>query len=69
VLHPGRTLRLEVQGDTRGNFDPDRAAQSVSNLIANALNYSPQDTPVDVSVRETGDSVLLEVHNAETLLR
>jgi signal transduction histidine kinase len=62
-------VRLEVKGDTWGNFDPHRAAQSVSNLIANALNYSPQDTPVKVSVRETGDSVLLEVHNPETLLR
>jgi signal transduction histidine kinase len=63
VLHPGRDVRLEVQGDTQGSFDPDRAAQIVSNLVANALNYSPQDTPVEVSVRENGDDVLLEVHN------
>jgi signal transduction histidine kinase len=63
VLHSDRSIRLDVQGDARAMVDPDRAAQVFSNVVSNAIHYSPKDTPIDVSVREIENGVLFEVHN------
>ena len=46
-----------------GNFDPDRVAQVMGNLVNNALRYGDPDTPIDVSLRRTGAGIVLEVHN------
>ena len=64
VIHPDRDIQLSAQGDTHGRWDPDRAIQVISNLVTNALDYSPPGTPVKVQIRGEGDAVLLEVHNA-----
>src|SRR5688572_2080063 len=37
--HPGRTLVYELQGDLRGEWDRDRIAQVISNLVGNALQH------------------------------
>jgi signal transduction histidine kinase len=63
IAHPDRTIRLDVLGDVRGVWDPDRMAQVVSNLVSNALDYSPPDTSVRVLLRGEGVRVLLEVNN------
>jgi PAS domain S-box-containing protein len=62
--HPGRQLRLKAQGDFQGEWDSDRLAQVLGNLGKNALQYSPEDTPVDFVLQDEGDSVSVEVHNA-----
>ncbi|MFL5355652.1 ATP-binding protein [Archangium sp.] len=62
--HPGRELWLEARGDFQGEWDPDRLAQVVGNLGKNALDYSPEETPVRFTLREEGGSVVLEVNNA-----
>jgi signal transduction histidine kinase len=62
--HPGRELRLDAEGDLQGEWDPDRLAQVVGNLGKNALDYSPEGTPVHFTLHEEGDTVLLEVNNA-----
>ena len=63
TLYPDRPLKLAAQGETRGRFDPERAAQVISNLLANALRYGPAGSPVDVRLRGEDGSVVLEVHN------
>ncbi len=63
VLHPGRALELSASGDTRATFDPDRAAQVVSNLLTNAIAYSPADSPVRIALQGVEESVVFEVHN------
>ncbi len=61
---PERTVRLRVEpGRYEGEWDADRLAQVVSNLGSNALQYSPQDTPVTFQLRDAGATVELEVHN------
>jgi PAS domain S-box-containing protein len=62
-VHPGRSLRCELEGAVWGHWDADRIAQVLSNLLSNALQYSPQDSEVRLVVREDGDWVELAVHN------
>ncbi|HWM85827.1 MAG TPA: ATP-binding protein [Kofleriaceae bacterium] len=60
---PDRTLWLEATGDGQGHWDPDRLAQIVTNLVSNALAYSPTGTPVTVRTAGEEDWMVLEVHN------
>jgi PAS domain S-box-containing protein len=61
--NPQRELRLSARGDCQGEWDPDRLAQLLGNLGKNALDYSPEESPVDFVLRDEGDTVCLEVHN------
>ncbi len=61
--HPGRELRLKAEGQFQGEWDPDRLAQLVGNLGKNALDYSPEGTPVELTLHDEGHTLVLEVHN------
>jgi PAS domain S-box-containing protein len=61
--HPGRELLLDARGDFQGAWDPDRLAQVLGNLGKNALDYSPERTPVRFTLRDEGDTVVVEVNN------
>jgi len=63
ALHPEREVRLSAKGDFQGEWDPDRMAQLLGNLGKNALDYSPEGSPVDVVLRDEGDTVRVELHN------
>jgi signal transduction histidine kinase len=62
AANPGARVDLEGSGDTTGDWDADRLAQVVSNLLGNAIQHG-QGTPVTVSVRPDGDAVRLAFHN------
>jgi signal transduction histidine kinase len=59
---PEAVVRLQADGDVRGEWDTDRLAQLVSNLIANAVQHGG-GTPVTLTAHGNGDSVTLAVHN------
>jgi signal transduction histidine kinase len=61
--HPGRELRLTAEGHFVGEWDADRLAQVIGNLGKNALDYSPEGTPVDFRLHDEGTALCLEVHN------
>lgn len=63
--NPQRQLRLRTQGDGdfRGQWDADRLAQLLGNLGKNALDYSPEDSPVDFVLRDEEGTVCVEIHN------
>jgi PAS domain S-box-containing protein len=63
VVNPDRKIAIEALGDTRGEWDPDRLAQLVQNLVSNALTYGDAAEPVKVIVRGQGEHVDLEVSN------
>jgi signal transduction histidine kinase len=73
LAHPERHIHFQPGGDAHGAWDGDRMAQVITNLVGNAVQHSPADTPI--RVRSHGDDgvVLLEIHNegppipAETL--
>ena len=52
--HAGRAIALTTTGDDQAELDADRIAQVVSNLVGNALRYSPDDSVVRVAI--DGDS-------------
>lgn len=61
AAHPQAQLTLEAEREIHGPWDPDRIAQVVSNLVANAILYGVG--PVEVSVKRADRSAVLEVHN------
>ncbi|WP_224243127.1 PAS domain-containing sensor histidine kinase [Hyalangium gracile] len=64
LVHPDRGIRLEVLGNCRGFWDEERMAQVLSNLVANALQHSPNGTPVSVRLEGLESLQRVEVHNA-----
>jgi signal transduction histidine kinase len=63
AAHPGRRVRLESEGDGLGEWDPDRLAQALGNLVANALKYATPEKPVVLRWRGAGDEVRVEVES------
>ncbi len=57
-------IEVQSKGDPRGRWDPDRLAQLLTNLLANALEHGSQGSPIKVRIdgREA-EGVELEVHN------
>jgi len=53
-----------VLGDGRGAWDMDRLEQVFSNLLVNALKYSPADSAVRLWGEGTEREVVLNIHNA-----
>lgn len=62
VRHPEAAVQLDAAGDLHGEWDPDRLAQVVSNLVGNAIQHGG-GTPVTVTLDHDDDSVRLTVHN------
>lgn len=63
VSHPGRTVAVAVDGQTKGDWDPDRVAQLLSNLLANALEHGDPAQPVNVSLQEATAGVEMTIEN------
>lgn len=63
LMHPGRFVQTSARGMHDGQWDSDRLAQVVSNLVSNALAYGEDGTPVEVRTWEEAEDSLLSVHN------
>jgi len=63
LAHQRREVQLEVRGDCHGFWDEERMAQVLSNLVANALQNSPEGTPVTVRLEGVESLQRVEVHN------
>lgn len=63
VAHPGRHVELDVAPELKGEWDSDRIAQVLTNLLSNALTYSPTGAPVRVGARVDGEQAMLSVFN------
>lgn len=56
-------IRYSSEGDLRGQWDSDRLAQVLSNLIGNAVQHGAAHAPISVVARGDGAEVVLSVHN------
>ncbi|UQA56831.1 sensor histidine kinase [Polyangium aurulentum] len=63
LAHPERQIEASAKDDGDGEWDGDRLAQVLSNLVNNAITYSPEDSRVRVQTRGEGEHVVLSVHN------
>jgi signal transduction histidine kinase len=65
IAYPEHTLNLTVdaRAQTIGEWDPDRLAQVVSNLVGNAIHHGRVDHPIEVCIGDDGNAVTLVVHN------
>lgn len=61
---PRRTIRLDLDADPAPiQADADRIGQVVTNYLTNALKYSDDDRPVEVSLRRDGAEFCLRVRD------
>ncbi|QSQ22508.1 HAMP domain-containing histidine kinase [Pyxidicoccus parkwayensis] len=64
LANPGRRIDVTTVGSGAGEWDTDRLAQVVTNLLSNALRYGAEDAPVRVETRAEDGVLELNVHNA-----
>ena len=63
LSQPTRLIVPLVEGDVRGYWDESRLGQLLDNLVGNALQHSPEDTPVELRLTGNMDGVTLTVRN------
>jgi PAS domain S-box-containing protein len=61
LAHPSRTIELVLAGELRGEWDRERIAQVVSNLLSNAIQHGAD--PVRVAARGERETVKIDVWN------
>jgi signal transduction histidine kinase len=59
----GAPCRVETKGNLRGNWDSDRLAQVISNLVGNALHHGAADKPITINLDGTSDRVSFSIRN------
>ena len=63
--HPGGSIVLTCKGDLHGEWDNDRLAQVLSNLIRNAIQHGEANKPIEVVANGSAeDVVVLTIQNA-----
>jgi signal transduction histidine kinase len=68
AAYPERKIEIQRTGNLNGNWDGERLAQVVSNLLGNALQHGDASGAVRVTVAGTGpDAVVIQVENTGTI--
>ena len=64
VANPGHAIQLEASGpELVGQWDVDRIAEMLSNVIGNAIQYGEPGFPIRVIVERADHSAIVSVHN------
>ena len=63
TISNGRAIDVNIVGDTSGEWDQTRMGQVLSNLIGNALQYSPENSRILVTISGQANDLLVSVHN------
>ena len=65
MISKGITFELDIEPDLlQLHIDPQRVGQILSNLLENALRYTPAAGSVKLSARRSGDSILFTVNDS-----
>jgi two-component system sensor histidine kinase KdpD len=57
----GREVRVAIVGDLLGHIDPILGELLLANLLENAAKYTPAGTPIEITARREGATLVLEV--------
>jgi PAS domain S-box-containing protein len=68
AAHRRCTIELSATGNLRGQWDPARMAQVLSNLAANALSHGAPESPVRVALVGESQTVRLSVSNRGSVI-
>ncbi|RKG71973.1 sensor histidine kinase [Corallococcus exercitus] len=63
AAYPDRAVAVDVDGKAEGEWDAERLAQVLSNLVGNALEHGSPDAPVFLRCWAKGEHQVLEVQN------
>ena len=63
AANPARRIDFCFEGEPSAEIDPDRVSQIITNLVANALQHSPEDLPVAVRAIGNRQCLCIKVHN------
>ncbi len=66
VAYPQGHINLELRGNLKGTWDPDRMAQVFSNLVANAVVHG-SDKSIHIVIEDRGKDVEISVSNSGTI--
>jgi signal transduction histidine kinase len=61
--YPQSTVKVEVGGDLRGEWDCARLTQALTNLVSNAVQHGAEDSPIAVVAHGTSTEVAISVQN------
>lgn len=61
--HPESKLTVETSGDLRGDWDSDRLAQALTNVVANAVEHGANAAPITITARGEPTEVTVAVQN------
>jgi signal transduction histidine kinase len=65
---PSRAITIVTQGDLAGDWDVDRLAQVMANVVGNAVQHGVGDSPVRITIDGTGaDAIHVLVANEGTI--
>jgi signal transduction histidine kinase len=62
--HPTKEIRMNVVSPCIGCWDSDRIRQAVSNLLGNAIQHSPAEAPVSLTLKQNESGIELVIWNA-----
>jgi signal transduction histidine kinase len=63
-LLSGRTISLEIPPEiVKIRADANRLSQVITNLVSNALKYSPDDKPISVRLSQDDDNITIAVED------
>lgn len=63
IANPEHSILLEMDGSFDGNWDEDRIAQVISNLLGNAVQHGVADSPIGVKLSSPHDVVVIQITN------
>jgi sigma-B regulation protein RsbU (phosphoserine phosphatase) len=63
LVYPGRSIVLDAGPGIRGEWDPDKLAQALSNIVGNALRHGSVAAAITVSTSTAAGDVVVNVHN------
>lgn len=66
AAHPGRSLKLNTQGDLICYCDGARMRQVLSNLLGNAVQHGEEGSDIELAMKTGESDILMAVHNHGT---